>query len=528
MKRAFATAGLLATGLLVATALTPIAQAEAQTLTIGVRAGPESIDPHWSTLGSHAEALRHIFDTLVGVDEDLQLVPALATSWTPVDDTTWEFKIREGVKFHDGTELKASDVKFSIDRIPEVTGPMSMTIYTKRVVEAIAVDDYTLHVKTNGPAPTLPNDFIRLFVVPESIGMEARNEQFNSGEAAIGTGPFRLVSWEPKGDFVVERFDDYWGERPHWERHVRKEIPNDPARVAALRSGQVDMINYVPATDYEAMKRDGSLATFVGDSVYILNVTPSFKDELPIKARVDGREIDENPFQDARVREALDLAINRDALVQVVLEGLGRPANQLMPAHFFGGSEDLPEREYDLERARALLAEAGYPNGFEIDFQCTNNRLPGDAAVCEALGQMWARAGLRINAQALNGTVFFPALSRREYSLWMSGWGTLTGEASYTYGSLVHSNDPETGLGAFNRGEYVNPDLDKLIQEAAAELDDERRAALFKEVTEISMNERVLIPTVMLQTVWAAKAGTLEFTPRIDQETLAHHIAPAQ
>ncbi|WP_349368603.1 ABC transporter substrate-binding protein [Salinarimonas sp.] len=526
MMKSFALAGALAAGLLAGTALTT--QAEAQTLTIGVRAGPESIDPHWSTLGSHAEALRHIFDTLVGVDENLQLVPALATSWTPVDDTTWEFKIREGVKFHDGTELTAHDVKFSIERIPEVTGPMSMTIYTKRVAEAIVVDDYTLHVKTNGPAPTLPNDFIRLFVVQDDIGMEPRNEEFNSGEAAIGTGPYTLVSWEPKGDLVLERFDDYWGGAPHWEAVIRKEIPNDPARVAALKSGQVDMINYVPATDYAAMLRDSSVETFIGDSVYILDIYFSFVDDLPIKVQVDGQEIDENPFQDARVREAFDLAINRDALVRVVLEGLGKPANQLMPPDFFGGSMDLPEREYDLERAKALLAEAGYPNGFEIDFQCTNNRLPGDAAVCEALGQMWARAGLTVNAEALNGTVFFPAVSRREYSMWMSGWGTLTGEASYTYGSLVHTNDPEVGLGAFNRAGYSNPALDALIQEAAAELDDDRRAELFKEVTEISMNERILIPTVQLQTVWAAKPDFLEFTPRIDQETLAHHIQPAK
>ena len=524
MRPSFTAAGLLALGLLAGAGAPSVA--EAQTLTKGVRAGPESIDPHWSTLGSHAEALRHIFDTLVGVDENLQLQPSLAVSWTPVEDDLWEFKIREGVKFHDGSTLTAADVKFSIDRIPVVTGPMSMTIYTKRVKEAIVVDDLTLHVRTNGPAPTLPNDFIRLFVVPASIGMEARNEQFNDGSAAIGTGPFSLVSWEPKGDFVVERFEDHWRGPAHWAQVIRKEIPNDPARVAALKSGQVDLINYVPATDYAAMQRDSSLDTFIGDSVYILDIYFSFADDLPIKARVNGQEIDENPFLDPRVREAVDLAINRDALVSVVLEGLGKPANQLMPPDFFGGSMDLPARPYDIARARELLAEAGYPDGFEMDFFCTNNRLPGDSAVCEALGQMWARAGLTINPQALNGTVFFPAVSRREYSMWMSGWGTLTGEASYTYGSLVHTNDPETGLGAFNRAGYSNPELDDLVQRASRELDTETRRALFKEVTEMSMNERVLIPTVQLQTVWAAKAGTLDFTPRIDQETLAHLISP--
>ncbi|MCB8819014.1 ABC transporter substrate-binding protein [Microvirga rosea] len=524
MKLNFKLGGALAVALLAGTMLGH--SASAQTLTMGLRAGPDSIDPHWSTLGSQAEALRHIFDTVVMADENLQLKPGLATSWKPVDDTTWEFKIREGVKFHDGSELTAEDVKFSIDRIPVVTGPMSMTIYTKQVKETKAVDKYTLHVITKAPAPTLPNDFVRLFVVSKSVGMEARNEQFNSGKAAIGTGPYKFVSWEPKGDLVLERFDGYWGEKPHWQKVVRKEIPNDPARMAALKSGQVDLVNYVPATDYAAMQKDKAVDTFIADTVYFMNITPNVKEALPKPAKVDGKEITENPLRDAKVREALDLAIDRKTLVRVVLEGLGRPANQLMPTNFFGGSKNLPERPYNVQKAKELLAAAGYPKGFELDFFCTNNRLPGDAAVCEALSQMWARAGLKINANALNGTVFFPAQQKGEFPMWMSGWGTLTGEASYTYGSLVHTADPKTGLGAFNKQSYSNPEVDALLEEGARTMDDTKRRALFEKVTDISMNDRALIPTVQLQTVWAAKKGMMTVPPRVDQETLAYEIKP--
>ncbi|MGO4706201.1 ABC transporter substrate-binding protein [Microvirga sp. 2MCAF38] len=524
MKLNFKLGSTLAAALLIGTTLG--GAVSAQTLTMGVRAGPDSIDPHWSTLGSQAETLRHIFDTLVMADENLQMKPGLATSWKPVDDTTWEFKIREGVKFHDGSELTAEDVKFSIDRIPVVTGPMSMTIYTKQVKETKVVDKYTLHVITKAPAPTLPNDFIRLFVVSKSVGMEARNEQFNSGKAAIGTGPYKFVSWEPKGDFVVERFDGYWGAKQPWAKVIRKEIPNDPARMAALKSGQVDLVNYVPATDYAAMQKDKSVDTFVADSVYYLNLTPNVKETLPKPVKVDGKEITENPLRDPKVREALDLAIDRKTLVRVVLEGLGRPANQLMPTNFFGGSKALPERPYDVAKAKQLLAEAGYPKGFEIDFHCTNNRLPGDSAVCEALSQMWARAGLKVNANALNGTVFFPAQQKGEFSLWMSGWGTLTGEASYTYGSLVHTADPKTGLGAFNKQGYSNAEVDKLLEEGSRTMDDPKRRALFEKVTEVSMNDRALIPTVQLQTVWAAKKGMLTIPSRVDQETLAYEIKP--
>jgi len=502
------------------------ATVSAQTLTMGVRAGPDSMDPHWSTLGGQAEALRHVFDTLVMADEKLQLKPGLAVSWKSIDETTWEFKIRQGVKFHDGSELTAEDVKFSIDRIPVVTGPMSMTIYTKQVKDTRVVDKYTLHVRTKAAAPTLPNDFIRLFVVPKSIGMEARNEQFNSGKAAIGTGPYRFVSWAPKGDLVMKRFDGYWGEKQPWEQVIRKEIPSDPARMAALKSGQVDLVNYVPATDYASLQRDKSVDTFIADTVYILNITPNVKETLPKPVKVDGKEIAANPLRDARVREAMDLAIDRKTLVRIVLEGLGRPANQLMPANFFGGSRNLPERPFDVNKAKQLLTDAGYPKGFEIDFFCTNNRLPGDSAVCEALSQMWARAGLKVNANALNGTVFFPAQQKGEYSLWMSGWGTLTGEASYTYGSLVHTADAATGLGAFNKQGYSNPAVDKLLEEGSRTMDDTKRRALFEKASELSMTDRALIPSVQLQTIWASKAGMLTIPPRMDQETLAYEIKP--
>jgi peptide/nickel transport system substrate-binding protein len=286
------------------------------------------------------------------------------------------------------------------------------------------------------------------------------------------------------------------------------------------------MINYVPASDYLSMQNDGDIDTFISDSVYILNVQPSVKDEEPQPIKVNGVEVEGNPLQDVRVRTALDLAINREVLVDVVLEGLGTPANQLMPEGFFGYSDALGAKEYDLDQAKALLAEAGYPDGFEVDFTCTNNRVPGDAVICEALAQMWSRLGLTVNAQALNGTVFFPAAANEEYTMAMSAWGTLTGEAAYTYGAMIHTKDPETGFGNFNRTGYSNPEFDRVFIEGTQTLDAEARRALYEEASVIAMEDRALIPTVILQTVWAAEADALEFTPRVDQETRAWEIVP--
>ena len=504
--------------------------APGRTLTVGVRSGPESIDPHWSTLGGHIEALRHVYDSLVAQDENLVLKPGLATSWRAVDDTTWEFKLREGVTFHDGSPFTAEDVKFSLERIPQVTGPMSMTLYTKRAKSAEVVDPLTVRFVTDGPAPTLPNDFTRLMIVSRKIGAGPRNEEFNSGAAAIGTGPFRFVRWEPRGDLVMERFDGWWalkdGAAQPWARVIRREIPNDAARIAALKSGGVDMINYVPATDVAALQRDPTMEVVVGDSVYVFNVYFTLAETLPRLAKVDGREIPANPFRDPRVRQAMDLAIDRRALARVVFEGLAKPMSQLMPDSFFGASPNLPERRPDLARARALLAEAGYPRGFEIDFHSTSNRLPGDSALCEALAQQWSRIGVKANPNAVTGTVFFPASTRGEYSLQMSGWGTLTGEAAYTYGAMIHGPDPSVGLGNFNRSGYSNPEVNKLLLDGSRTLDDAKRREMFARAAEISMNDRPMLPIVMPQTVWAMGKNKLAFTPRVDQETLAQSVTP--
>src|SRR6056297_1007362 len=507
--------------------------ASAQTLTMGVRGGPESLDPHYSALGSHAEAAKHIFDTLVWSGTDLQIEPGLATSWEPIDDDTWEFKLRQGVKFHDGSDFDAEDVKASIERIPEVTGPTTTTIYVRRVAEVEIVDPHTIRIHTDGPAATLPYDFVRLFIVSSEAAEgcstpETAAECFNSGQATIGTGPYEFVSWEPKGDLVLERNDDYWRGQGAWERVVRKEIPNDSSRLAALKAGQVDVVNYVSSIDYLALDRDPAIDTILGDSVYIMNLQLDQREDTPKVRAKDGSDLDENPLRDRRVREAMDLAIDRETMVEIVLEGLGKPANQMMPPGFFGSNEDIPMPEHNPQKARQLLADAGYPDGFEIDLYCTADRLPGDAAICQGLGQMFSQVGIKTNVNAITKTVYFPAQARLEYSVFMNGWGTLTGEASYTLGALAHSKDDAVKMGAFNRIQYANDKVDELLQTAAIELDAPKRRALYEEAMALIMEDKAYISIVQLQTVWASQAGALEFDPRYDEDTLAFFIRPAE
>ena len=520
----------LLTGVLCTTVL--VTSALAQTLTIGVRGGPDSIDPHFTATGTHAEALKHVYDTLVWSGDGLELEPRLAESWRAINDTTWEFKLRRGVKFHDGSDFTAQDVKFSIERIPTVAGPNPTTIYVRRVKETKVIDPLTLHVITDGAAPTLPNDFIRLFIVSAKaaagLTKETANEAFNSGKAAVGTGPYKYVSWQPKGDLVLVRNDAYWGPKEPWARHVRKEIANDAARVAQLKAGQLDLITRVPATDVLALKRDAKINVQTIDTVYVFNVELDLREKALNVSAKDGSALARNPFLDVRVREAIDLAIDRKALASVAMEDLGRPANQMVTPSIFGFNKALAERRYDPAAARKLLVDAGYANGFKLQFSFTQDRLPGDKEVGTSIAQMLAAIGIDAQPNAQPAAVFFPARTRGEYSMSMSGWGTLTGEAHYTLSSLAHSNDKDKKMGAFNVLNYNNPAMDKLLQDAATEMDVAKRRKYLEDAAALLEKDRQRLPIVSVVSAWAMQKDKVTIKPRVDEDTLAMNIKPVK
>ncbi len=512
-----------------ATAIT--SAAGAQTLTIGVRAGPESIDPHFTATGTHAESLTHVFDTLTRTGDQLQILPGIAESWRVLNPTTWEFKLRQGVRFHDGSPMTAEDVVASIRRMQQLSGPNPTRIYVRRVQEMRIVDAHTIHVVTDGPAPTLPNDFIRVFITQArataGLTPETSNEAFNTGRAAIGTGPYRFVSWTPREQFVVERFDDYWGGRQPWARHVRREIPNDAARVAQLRTGQVDMIVRVPAADVQTLEREASLRVVRADTVYVFNLQFDFRENTPQVTARDGSRLAANPYRDARVREAMDLAIDRRVLAEVAMEGLGTPVSQMVTPGIFGYNTALTIPTPNLARARTLLTEAGFPQGFRMALNFTNDRLPGDRSVGTAMAQMLARIGIEVQAAGQPAAVIFPARARGELSNIMAGWGTLTGEANYTLSSNAHTNNPQLRLGAFNWHGYSNAEMDRLIQAAAVELDDARRAQLLQEAAALFNRERVAIPLTSIVSVWAMRRDRVEMPRgRADEETYAMDVRP--
>jgi peptide/nickel transport system substrate-binding protein len=518
---------LLAAALLLGAA----ASAPAQELRIGVRAGPEGIDPALFALGNHQAAIRNMFDVLIGVDEKLQLVPALAETWRNTDDLTWEFKLRPGVTFHDGSPFTAADVKFSIERVPGAQGPDGgLTLYTRAIASVEVVDPLTIRIRTVTPHAALPQDMTRMSIVSSRIKPDAKTAEFNSGEAAIGTGPFRYISWAPRGDLVMERAANHWRGQAPWAKVTLVEISNDAARVAGLLSNRVDFINYVPFSDVARLRRERNVTTFEGESIYTFMLYPDMRSDMTLPAMrmitdKQGNTLPRNPFLDLRVRQALSLAIDRDAIANTVLEGNAVRADQLMPAYMFGANPNPPRLPIDVARARALLAEAGYPNGFRFPLYCSSDRLPGDGATCQALGQLFARIGIEVQVNAQPRTVFFPARTRGDYPITMAGWGTLTGEAGYALSGFVHCKRADSRWGPFNASHYCNADLDRLIDQGMTTIDTERRRALFLQAHAAAVADAGQIPIVTLKAVWAGR-NTLAFTPRSDEETLAFDIRP--
>ena len=500
------------------------AQAQDKTLTIGLASEATSIDPHFHNLTPNNQIAQHIFDNLINQDETQQLVPALATEWGPIDDLTWEFKLREGVTFHDGTPFTADAVVCTFERAPNVpNSPSGYGTYIQgKTVEK--VDDYTIHIKTEAPYPLMATDISTIPIISEA-GCAATTEDFNDGTAAIGTGPFKFVEFVPGDRIVLEANQDYFGDVPAFEEVVLRPITADPSRVAALLAGDVDMINGVPTADIETLegRDDVVLHTGVSNRVIYMHLD-QFREDSPFVTAKDGSAIT-NPLLDQRVRLAISKAINREAIRDRVMEGQSIPAGQLLPEGFFGVSPNLEPEAYDPEGAKELLAEAGYPDGFAMTIHGPNDRYINDARIVEAIAQMLTRIGIEASVETMTRSVFFSRASsgaegEPEFSFILVGWGAGSGEASSPLRSLLSTFDPDAGTGASNRGRYSNPEVDALVQEALKTVDDTRREELLAQATEVAINDLGIIPIHYQVNTWATRAG-LSYTPRTDEWTLA-------
>ncbi len=520
----------LALGAIVALTLPFAAAAKEREVSIGLQAAITSIDPHYHNLSPNNSMLLHIFEPLIKRDANQKLVPGLATSWKAVDDLTWEFKLRKNVRFHDGSPFTAEDVVFTLKRVPNVpNSPSSFATFTKPIVDVKVVDPHTIVFRTAVAHVLLPSDLASVLIVSKLHGEKAATADYNSGKAAIGTGPYKFAEYIPNQRVVLAANYGYWGGEEPWDKVTFKILTNSAARVAALLSGDVQMIETVPTADIAKLGKDPkySLSDKVSNRVIYVHLNQSTEKSPPFVTAKDGKPLDKNPFRDARVRKALSMAINRDAIAERLMEKKAVPAAQLLPDFFYGTSKKLKPAKFDPEGAKKLLAESGYPAGFAMTIHGPNNRYINDDKIAQAIAQFYSRIGIDAKVETMPSAVYFTRATKLEFGYMLLGWGTESGEQGSSLRSLLATYDRDKGMGVTNRGRYSNPEFDKVLSQALVTMDDRKREALIQQAAEMAMGDTALIPIHYEVSTWATAKG-FRYTPRTDQYTLATGLKPVK
>ena len=494
--------------------------AQAETLRIGVPSDPTSMDPHFQDLAPNANIARHVFDALVATGSKSELQPGLATGWTrTADPAVWEITLRPGVKFHDGKPFSAEDAVFSLLRVLVVpNAPNTTGRYVRDLVEIAVVDPHTLRIRTPQPSAILPNNLSNVPIVSSRVGMAAEPRDFNNGTHMIGTGAYRFVRWTPGSDVALAANPDHWGGTANWSEVRIRTIPNNGARLAGLLSGDVDLISALPTTDVARLRAEGKFA--VWDAVSNRDVFWSIdtaRAQTPFVTSNDGGPI-ANPFRDIRVRQAVMLAINRKLIVERVMEGMAMPATQLVPIGMTGYDPTIALPEPDPARARALLAEAGYPQGFKLTIHTTAGRYPNDQQQAEAVAQMLSRVGIQTQVSALPVATYFVSARKHAFTFNLVSWGFGTGDTYVLVRETLHSRGLE------NYGSNANPDIDRALDQALIELDPMRRGQFIADAQRIAAADAAVIPTHYQLNLWASRRN-FKLNPRMDELTLAQDIS---
>jgi peptide/nickel transport system substrate-binding protein len=506
----------------------PAAAQTAPALTMAVAAPVTSLDPHYHQLSPNNAVADMIFDRLVGTDAQSRPIPGLATEWRAVEPNVWEFKLRPGVRFHNGNEFTAEDVAFTLERVPNVpNSPSSFAIFTRPIRAVEIVDPLTIRMRTEGPYPLMPLDMTSIRVLDKETHQGAATEDFNSGRVAVGTGPYRMVTHRNGDRIEFERNDAYWGDKPAYARVTYRMITNDASRTAALLAGDVDFIDQVATSDVAKLRNDQrvALSEVTGLRIIYLSLDHLRADASPFVTDNDGKPIARNPLKDVRVRRALSLAIDRPAIVERVMEGVATPAGQFFPPGVFSYVPELPAPKPDPEAARRLLAEAGFPQGFRLTLHGPNDRYINDSRIIQAVGQMWTRIGVRTAIEAQPWSTFVARAGRQEFSAFLIGWGS-NPEGSHPLRNLIATWDRERGWGASNRGRYSNPEIDRMIEAAMGELDDAKREKLLQDTQRRAFEDVAIIPLHIQTNIWAMRRG-IQHTARNDELTRAQDVRPA-
>ncbi len=494
-------------------------------LRIGLSGEVTSLDPHLLASQPNLTVGRHVFESLTDVDPQTRLIPGLAERWHAIDATTWEFKLRRGVKFHDGSPFTAEDAAFSLTRPLSIKGsPGGFAAYVRAIASTTVVDAHTLRVKTKYPYGALPEDLNSILIVSKKHAQNAGPEDFDAGRATVGTGPYKFVRYQRGDRLELARNEHWWGKAPAWDKVTLRVIPADPSRTASLLSGELDAIEHVPSADINNLYKNNDLRVIKTTSWRtILLHLDQYRAQPPGVTDLNGKPLAANPFMDQRVRRALSKAINRSAIAERVMEGLAVPAANIVSPGVFGYNSALKAEPYDPEGAKRLLAEAGYPNGFRVTLAGPNNRYINDEQVLQTVAQLLTRVGIQTRVEAAPMSAFLGRVRKEETSFALLGWGSFAADLSLR--SLVAMPNADKGYGAWNWGRYANSKVDALMEQALGTVDRAKREALAREAGTLAMQDLAFIPLHHQVVSWAMRAN-LNYVPRTDEFTFAHHFTP--
>ena len=450
-----------------------------------------------------------VYESLFYYDRKFEIEPMLATGYKQLAPTQLRITLRPNVKFHDGAAFNADDVVFSLGRAMAWTS--NFGVYTQGIEKAVKVDDLTVDIVTKGPNPVLLRQLTELRMVDkdwaeknkstEPKDIKTKEENF-AHRNANGTGPFMLKSWEPDVKLVLVRNPGWWGRMAgNVDEIVYTPIKAEATRIAALLSGEIDMVLDPSPSDLPKLRATADLKVLDGtENRTIFLGMDQFRDELP-GSSVKGK----NPLKDVRVRKALYQAIDITAIAKTTMRGLAQPTGTLIAPQVNGRTKRADERwPHDVPAAKKLLAAAGYPNGFEVDFACPNNRYLNDEEICQAITAMWARVGVKARLRTLPLVTYFPMIQRHEASIYMLGWGVPTFDALYSLQSLLRSVGAQ-GDGNYNVGRYSNPQMDALVERVKAEIDPQTRRQLIEQALLLSHQDVSHIPLHNQVIPWVMK-----------------------
>lgn len=480
--------------------------ADAKTLRIGAQADAGTMDPHAQNIQTTISVLSMVYEALVTRDKSLAKVPQLAAGWENLEPNVWRFDLRPGVKFHDGATFGADDVAMSIERAGAETSQFKS--FVANIAETRIVDDLTIEIVTGEPDPLLLDKLTYIFIMDKDWAdrNHVRNPQ-NLGEQeetfsvlnANGTGPYVLQSREPDSRSTFQAYADYWGEMDgDIDEIIFQPVSSDPTRIAALLSGELDLVTAIPSQDVAQLRANSDIKLEITDEFRTLFLGFELGDDTLNYGDAGGA----NPFRDLRVRQAINLGIDANGIVRTVMRGLATPTGQILAPGNVGYDPALDARpDFDQAAARALLAEAGYPDGFAFTLDCPNNRYINDEQICKAVTTMLAQIGLDVSLNLMPRAQYFPKLWERDTTAFLMGFNSPYFDGMYALETMLMTRNDDAGEGIYNYTLYSDSDLDRAIADARATIDPQgrhtRMQAIYATVTEdvlyVPLHHQVLV-----------------------------------